>query len=164
MIISIISILLGLILLAKHQVELLQYHYKCAEICPEKVFATGPQSYLLTKLAAKYPKRPTVFIPILGRRIKRPLYSEIAGALIIFGCLCWAWNYSTDFPLVLSIALGGISWIYITKITLTFMLRVCDYPSVKLVSVAVISYPILLGVLYCLLKLIGYFNIYNFPF
>lgn len=164
MTISIISILLGLALLAKHQVDLLRYHYKRAKICPEKIFATGPQSYLLTKLAAKYPKRPTVFIPVLGRRIKRPFYSEMAGALLMLLSLYWAWTYSTNFPLVLSIVLGGISWIYITKIALTFMLKLCDYPSFKLVVMALTVYPALFGVYYCLLKLIGYLSIYNFPF
>ncbi len=164
MTISIILIIFGLALLAKHQVELLRYRYKHAEICPEKNFATGPQSYLLTKLAEKYPKRPTAFIPVIGCWIKRPFYSEMAGALLIILPLCWAWNYSADFPLTLSIALGGISWIYFTKIVLTFLLRGCDYPSVKLVAVAVITYPTLFGVFYLLFNLIDYFHIYKLPF
>lgn len=164
MITSIILIILGIALLAKHQFEILRYRYKEAEICPEKIFTTGPQSYRLTKLAKEYPQRPTTFIPLVACWTKRPLFSEIAGILIIFGSLHWAWIYSTDFPLLLSIALGGVSWIFVTKFVLTILLKLCDYPSVWLVAVAIISYPALLGVFYCLLRLISYLNIYKFPF
>lgn len=163
MTLSILSILLGLALLAKHQIKLLRYHYKRAEICPEKIFATGPQSYRLTKLAKEYPQRLTTFIPLVACWTKRPLFSEIAGILIIFGSLHWAWIYSTDFPLLLSIALGGVSWIFVTKFVLTILLKLCDYPSVRLVAVAIISYPALLGVFYCLFGLMDYFDIYRLP-
>lgn len=164
MTLSILSILLGLAFLANHQIKLLRYHYKRAEICPEKIFPTGSQSFRLTKLAKEYPQRPTTFIPLVACWTKRPLFSEIAGTLIIFGSLHWAWIYSTDFPLLLSIALGGISWIFITKFVLTILLKLCDYPSVRLVAVAIMAYPALLGVFYCLLNLISYLNIYKFPF
>lgn len=164
MITSIILIILGLALLAKHQIKLLRYYYKRAEICPEKIFATGPQSYRLTKLAKEYPQRPTTFIPLVACWTKRPLFSEIAGTLIIFGSLHWAWNYSTDFPLLLSIALGGVSWIFVTKFLLTILLKLCDYPSVKLVVIAMMTYPALIGVFYCLFVLMDYFHIYRFPF
>lgn len=164
MITSIILIILGIALLAKHQFEILRYRYKEAEICPEKIFPTGSQSFRLTKLAKEYPQRPTTFIPLVACWTKRPLFSEIAGTLIIFGSLHWAWIYSTDFPLLLSIALGGISWIFITKFVLTILLKLCDYLSVRLVAVAIMAYPALLGVFYCLLNLISYLNIYKFPF
>lgn len=164
MITSIILIILGIALLAKHQFEILRYRYKEAEICPEKIFPTGSQSFRLTKLAKEYPQRPTTFIPFVACWTKRPLFSEIAGILIIFGSLYWAWDYSSDFPLLLSIALGGVSWIFVTKFVLIIMLKLCDYPSVKLVVVAIISYPALLGVFYCLLNLISYLNIYKFLF
>lgn len=164
MTLSVLSILLGIALLAKHQFEILRYRYKEAEICPEKIFATGPQSYRLTKLAKEYPQRPTTFIPLLACWVKRPLFSEIAGILIIFGSLYWAWDYSSDFPLLLSIALGGVSWIFVTKFVLIIMLKLCDYPSVKLVVVAMAVYPILFAVFYCVFSLLTYFNIYTFPF
>lgn len=164
MITSIILIILGIALLAKHQLEILRYRYKEAEICPEKIFPTGSQSFRLTKLAKEYPQRPTTFIPLVACWTKRPLFSEIAGILIIFGSLHWAWNYSTDFPLLLSIALGGVSWIFVTKFVLTILLKLCDYPSVKLVVIAMMTYPALLGVFYCLLNLISYLNIYKFLF
>lgn len=164
MITSIILIILGIALLAKHQFEILRYRYKEAEICPEKIFPTGSQSFRLTKLAKEYPQRPTTFIPLVTCWTKRPLFSEIAGTLIIFVSLHWAWIYSSDFPLLLSIALGGVSWIFVTKFVLTILLKLCDYPSVRLVAVAIITYPALLGVFYCLLNLISFLNIYKFPF
>lgn len=164
MTLSILSILLGLPFLANHQIKLLRYHYKRAEICPEKIFPTGSQSFRLTKLAKEYPQRPTTFIPLVACWTKRPLFSEIAGTLIIFVSLHWAWIYSSDFPLLLSIALGGVSWIFVTKFVLTILLKLCDYPSVRLVAVAIITYPALLGVFYCLLNLISFLNIYKFPF
>lgn len=164
MITSIILIILGIALLAKHQLEILRYRYKEAEICPEKIFPTGSQSFRLTKLAKEYPQRPTTFIPLVACWKKRPLFSEIAGTLIIFVSLLWAWIYSSDFPLLLSIALGGVSWIFVTKFVLTILLKLCDYPSVRLVAVAIMAYPALLGVFYCLLNLISYLNIYKFLF
>lgn len=164
MITSIILIILGIALLAKHQFEILRYRYKEAEICPEKIFPTGSQSFRLTKLAKEYPQRPTTFIPLVACWTKRPLFSEIAGILIIFGSLHWAWIYSTDFPLLLSIALGGVSWIFVTKFVLTILLKLCDYPSVRLVTVAIITYPALLVVFYCLFGLMDYFDIYRLPF
>lgn len=164
MTLSILSILLGLAFLANHQIKLLRYHYKRAEICPEKIFPTGSQSFRLTKLAKEYPQRPTTFIPLVACWTKRPLFSEIAGILIIFGSLHWAWNYSTDFPLLLSIALGGVSWIFVTKFVLTILLKLCDYPSVKLVVVAMAVYPILFAVFYCVFSLLTYFNLYKYPF
>lgn len=66
MITSIILIILGIALLANHQIKLLRYHYKRAEICPEKIFPTGSQSFRLTKLAKEYPQRPTTFIPLVA--------------------------------------------------------------------------------------------------
>lgn len=164
MITSIILIILGIALLAKHQFEILRYRYKEAEICPEKIFATGQQSYRLTKLAKEYPQRPTMFIPLLACWVKRPLFSEIAGILIIFGSFYWAWDYSSNFTLILSIALGGVSWIFVTKFVLTIMLKLCDYPSVKLVVVAMAVYPILFAVFYCVFSLLTYFNLYKYPF
>lgn len=164
MIISIAIIIIGVAFLAKHQCEILRYRYKQAEICPAKLFPTGPQSCRLTKLAKEYPGRPNVFIPLLGCWTKRPLFSEITGAFIIIGSLSWAWNYSPDFPLILSVALGGASWIFVTKFVLNIMLKLCDYPSGKLVVVAVITYPILLAGFYILFSLMAYFNIYKLPF
>lgn len=164
MITSIILIILGIALLAKHQFEILRYRYKEAEICPEKIFPTGSQSFRLTKLAKEYPHRPITFIPLVACWTKRPLFSEIAGTLIIFVSLHWAWIYSSDFPLLLSIALGGVSWIFVTKFVLTILLKLCDFTSVRLVAVAIITYPALLVVFYCLLNLISYLNIYKFPF
>lgn len=161
---SIFFILIGLMFIAKHQFEILRYRYKRSWICPEKIFPTGPQSYRLTKLAEEYPERPTVFIPLLACWIKRPLYSEIVGGLIISGVLLWTWDYSTDFPLILSIALGGVSWIFITKFAMTIMLKLCDYPSNKLVLLSMMAYPILLGGTYGLLLLLELFNICNFTF
>ncbi len=161
---EIFFIFFGLLLIAKHQVMILKYRYKCAEICPERLFGNAHQLYLLTRLSEKQPRRRTVFIPLLGRRVKRLLYSEIAGICIIFGSIYWAWNYSTDFPLILSIVLGGASWIFITKYALTIMLKLCDYPSVKHIAIAVITFPALLFVSYALLYLLVFFNIYNLPY
>lgn len=157
-------ILLGIALLAKHQCEILRFRYRQAEICPDKLFPTGPQCCRLTKLEKERPQRPTMFIPLLACWIKRPLFSEIAGILIIFGSLCWAWNYFPNFPLIFSIALGGVSWIFVSKFVLTIMLKLCDYPSVKLVVVAMAVYPILFTAFYCVFSLLTYFNIYTFPF
>lgn len=154
----------GVALLAKHQFEILRYRYKQAKICPANIFPTGSQSCRLTKLAKEYPQRPTMFIPLLACWTKRPLFSEIAGTLIIFGSLYWAWNYSAKFPFILSVALGGVSWIFITKFVLTIMLKLCDYPSGKIVAVAVVTYPILLVCIYCLFSVLIYFNIYKLPF
>lgn len=161
---SIILLLLGVALLAKYQCEILRYRYKHAEICPVKIFPMGPQSCRLTKLAKERPQRPTMFIPLLACRIQRPLLSEIAGILIIFGTLYWAWNHAPNFPLILSIALGGVSWLYITKFVLTIMLKLCDYPSAKLVVVAITVYPVLFAAFYCVFSLLTYFNIYKSPF
>lgn len=162
--IVIFIIFFGIALLAKHQFKILRFRYKQAEICPAKLFPTGPQCCRLTKLEKERPQRPTMFIPLLAYWVKRPLLSEIIGTLIILGSLYWAWNYSTDFPLILSITLGGVSWIFITKFVLTTMLKLCDYPSAKLVVVAVTVYPILLVSFYCLLSLLAYFNIYKLPY
>lgn len=164
MALTIILILVGVALLAKHQCEILRFRYKQAEICPAKLFPMGPQCYRLTILEKDRPKRPTMFIPLLACWVKRPLFSEIAGILIIFGSLYWAWNYFSNFPLILSIALGGISWIFITKFVMTIMLKLCDYPSVKLVVVAMAVYPILFAFFYCVFSLLTYFNLYKFPF
>lgn len=164
MLTPIFIILLGIALFAKHQFEILWYRYKQAAICPAKLFPTGSQSCRLTKLAKEYPKRSIMFIPLLACWVKRPLFSEIAGILIILGSLYWAWNYSTDFPLILSVTLGGVSWIFVTKFVLTIMLKLCDYPSVKLVVVALTVYPILFTAFYCVFCLLTYFNIYTFPF
>ncbi len=162
--ISIAIIIIGVALLAKHQFEILRFRYKQAEICPAKIFPTGPQSCRLTNLEKKRPQRPTMFIPLLACRIKRPLFSEIAGIIIIFGGLYWAWNYSVDFPLIFSVAIVGVSWIYITKYMLILMLKLCDYPTVKLVVIAIMIYPTLLMVFYCLLWLMNYLDICKFPF
>lgn len=50
------------------------------------------------------------------------------------------------------------------KILLTILLKLCDYPSVKLVVIAMMTYPALIGVFYCLFVLMDYFHIYRFPF
>ena len=147
-----IIILIGLVLLAKHQFEILRYRYKRAEVCPEKLFPTGPQSYRLTKLAEHYPQRPTVFIPLLACWVKRPLLSEILGTILILGSVCWAFEYADNFPLIFSVAIGGVSWIFVTKLALTTMLKLCDYPTAKLVVMAIVVYPVLL----CSLHLMNY--------
>lgn len=152
MIASIITITLGVALLAKYQFEILRYRYKRAEICPKKLFPTGSQSYRLTKLAENYPQRPTVFIPLLACWVKRPLLSEILGTILILGSVCWAFEYADNFPIVFSVALGGVSWILVTKLALTTMLKLCDYPTAKLVVMAIVAYPILL----CSLHLMDY--------
>lgn len=90
MILQTILVIIGIALLAKRQCAILRYRYKQAQICPEKLFPNGSQCYQLTKLSELYPMRPTVFIPVLDRRVNRPLHSEIAGTLIILGCLYWA--------------------------------------------------------------------------
>lgn len=164
MALTIILILMGVALLAKHQFKILRFRYKQAEICPAKLFPTGPQCYRLTILEKEHPQRPTMFIPLLACWIKRPLFSEIAGILIIFGSLYWAWDYSSNFPLIFSIALGGVSWIFVTKFVLTIMLKLCDYPSVKLVVVAMAVYPILFAVFHSVFSLLTYFNLYKFTF
>lgn len=159
-----VVIILGIVLLAKPQFDILRYRYKRAKICPTNIFPTGSQSYRLTKLAEEYPQRPTMFIPLLACWAKRPLFSEIAGTLIITGCLYWAWNYSANFPLILSVALGGLSWIFITKFVLSIMLKLCNYPSGKIVAMAVMIYPIMIVCVDCLFILLAYFNIYKLPF
>lgn len=164
MLTPIFIILLGIALLAKHQSEILRFRYKQAEICPAKIFPTGPQCCRLTKLEKERPQRPTMFIPLLACWVKRPLLSEIIGTLIILGSMYWAWNYSIDFPLILSVALGGVSWIFVTRSVLTIMLKLCDYPSGKIVAVAMTTFPILLVGFYCIFSLLAYFNIYRLPF
>lgn len=164
MIIITFLVVLGNTILAKHQFEILKYRYKQAAICPAKIFPTGSQSCRLTKLAKENPQRPTMFIPLLACWVKRPLFSEITGTLIILASLYWSWNYSTNFPIILSVALGGVSWIYVTKFVLTIMLKLCDHPSGKIVAVAVATYPILLAGFYILYSLLAYFNIYEFSF
>lgn len=159
----ILFVILGKVLLAKHQLDLLRYRYKQAEICPANIFPTGPQSCRLTKLAKEYPQRPTMFIPLLACWVKRPLLSEFAGTFIILCSLYWAWDYSTNFPLVLSVAIGGVSWVFVTKFILTVMLKLCDYPSGKIVAVAVITYPVLVVGVYCLFSLLAYFNVIKLP-
>ena len=147
-----IIILIGIVLIAKHQFEILRYRYKRAEICPEKLFPTGSQSYRLTKLAENYPQRPTVFIPLLACWVKRPLLSEILGTILILGSVCWAFEYADNFPLIFSVALGGVSWIFVTNLALTTMLKLCDYPTAKLVVMAIVVYPVLM----CSLHLVNY--------
>lgn len=164
MFLEFLLVIIGIALLAKHQCAILRYRYKQAKICPERLFPDGSQCYQLTKLAEEYPTRPTLFIPVLVRWVKRPLYSEIAGTLIIFGCLYWSWNYSTNFPYIFSIALGGVSWIFITKFVLTIMLKLCNHPSVKLVAGAIMVYPLLLIAFYVLTYLLVFFNIYDRPY
>lgn len=165
MFLEFLLIVFGIALLAKHQCAILRYRYKQANICPERLFPDGSQCYQLTKLAEECPVRPTVFIPVLDRRVKLPLHSEIAGTLIIFGCLYWSWNYSTNFPYMFSIALGGVSWVYITKYAMTVMLKQCNRPSVKLVAIAIMVYPLLLIVFYVLIHLLVFFNIiYDRPY
>lgn len=159
--ISIITITLGLALFAKYQFEILRYRYKRAEICPEKLFPTGSQSYRLTKLTENYPKRPTLFIPILACWVKRPLLSEILGTILILGSVCWAFEYADDFPLIFSVALGGVSWIFVTKLALTVMLKLCDYPTAKLVVIAIVVYPVLLGSLHLVNYLIFSNHLYT---
>lgn len=156
-----IIILIGLALIAKHQFEILRYRYKRAEICPEKLFPTGTQSYHLTKLAENYPQRPIVFIPLLLCWVKRPLLSEILGTLLILGSVCWAFEYADNFPLIFSVALGGVSWIFVTKLALTTMLKLCDHPTAKLVVMAIVVYPILLGSLHIMDYLIFSNDLYT---
>lgn len=148
MLISTLLITLGVALIAKHQFEILRFRYKCAEICPEKLFPTGPQSHRLTKLAEKYPQRPTMFIPLLACWVKRPLVSEILGTILIFTSVWWAFESAENFTLLFSVALGGVSWIIAAKFTLTVMLKLCDYPTTKLVIIAIFAYPVLLGTLH----------------
>lgn len=164
MVLTSFLIIFGIALIAKHQCKLLRYRYKVAEICPERIFPTGPQMHRITLLADIYPKRPTVLLPFHYRRVKRPLLSEVAGTLILAGCLWYAWNNAANFPLLLTIAFGGLSWVYITKFALIIMLKLCDYPSAKLVAVAFSIYPALLAVSYSLFSLLAYFKLYTLPF
>lgn len=158
-----IFILLGLGLLAKHQVETLVYQYKRIEICPEKSAMTAEQAFARTRLACKYTRRKAVLIPGLRMRVELPMTSEIWGLLILIVASILAFYFSESFPILFSVALGGVSWIFFIKFVLIKLLRACDAPSIKHVIIAMTVYPLAVATMYLILFAVDYFNIYDLP-
>lgn len=159
----IILTIVGLVLITRPQVKALEHLNKRTEICPAKVTPTTHQQYLKTRLAGKYVRRSTMLFPKSGLQVEMPFATEIAGAIILLGCVYWEFHYGDSIS-VTSTALGGLCWVFITKMVLTRLLEACTRPSAKLVAVAMAAYPVLFVCIYLAMYLMKFFNIFVYPF